>query len=400
MPRDSRLFAIVLGAGPYGLSIAAHLRSITNDIRIFGRPMDTWLSRMPNGMYLKSEGFASNLSDPRATHTLKAFCELNNLEYDDSIFPIPIDTFRRYGQSFQRDLVPDIDQRRVRSIIRNADHFALTLDDGEVACADNVIVATGFMEFVHMPPEFGPLPKELASHSSDHVDFTKFAGKDIVVIGAGQSALETAALLQEQGGRPQVLVRRSFVDWNRLPTERSFFEQLTKPRTPLGRGRRAWIYSNTPVLFRYLPERRRFDIVREALGPAGAWWLKERVVGKFPLSVNTVVVSAIENAGRVKLRVRQDGVEREVITDHVIAGTGYVVDIRRMPFLSPNLIGSLRQAAQTPVLSPSFESSVPGLFFVGLASAFAFGPIMRFAAGATPTAHRLARHLRHVARWR
>ncbi len=360
--------------------------------------MDTWLSQMPNGMYLKSEGFASNLSDPGATHTLKAYCATNNLEYGDLVFPVPIATFRNYGQSFQRELVSDIDQRLVSTTIRNGDHFVLTLDDGEVVRADNVVVAAGFMRFVNMPPELANLPKELASHTADHVEFTKFAGKDVVVIGAGQSALETAALLHEQGSRPQVLIRRGSAEWNRLPMERSLFEQLTKPRTPLGRGRRAWIYSNMPELFRYLPERRRFDIVREALGPAGAWWLRDRVDGKIPLLVNAHVVRATESAGRVKLRVRQDGAEREVIADHVIAGTGYVVDIRRLHFLSSNLIGNLRHAVQTPILSPYFESSVPGLYFVGLVSAFAFGPIMRFAAGATPTARRLSRHFRRAGR--
>lgn len=397
MPRESRLFAAVIGAGPYGLSIAAHLRGIGDDFRIFGRPMDTWISRMPDGMYLKSEGFASNLSDPGATHTLEAFCAQSKLEYDDTIYPIPIDTFRRYGQLFQRDLVPNVDRRLVRTTERNGDHFTLTLEDGEIVHADNVVVATGFMEFVHMPPELARLPKELASHASDHIDFKKFAGREVAVIGAGQSALESAALLLEQGARPRLLVRRGAVDWNRLPTKRSFFELMTKPRTPLGRGRRNWVYSNAPVLFRCLPLGRRFDIVRETLGPAGGWWLRDRVVGKLPIDVNTMVAGAAENGGRVKLRIRQDGTERDVVVDHVLAGTGYVVDIRRLHFLASDLRARLQHAEQTPVLSPSFESSVPGLYFVGLAAAASFGPIMRFAAGATPTAGRLARHLGRAA---
>jgi thioredoxin reductase len=398
MPSGSRVSVAVIGAGPYGLSIAAHLRNVVDDLRIFGRPMESWWTRMPDGMFLKSEGFASNLSDPRGTDTLRAFCAKHNLDYDDYVYPIPVDTFRRYGQSFQKTWVPDIEERLVLSTKQNGNHFELALDNGEIVSAANVIVATGFAQFAHIPAELAGLPKALVSHSSDHVDFARFKGRDVTVIGAGQSALETTALLHEQGANVQIIARRPSVEWNRPPQNRSLLERLTKPRTPLGRGRRAWLYSHTPIVFHHLPEEKRIEIVRHALGPAGAWWLKERVVGRIPLIVNAVARSAEESGGRVKLQINQDGASRETITDHVIAATGYVVDVRRLPFLDPTLVSRVSHVSNTPKLSSAFESSVPGLYFVGLAAATAFGPVMRFAAGSAPTAIRLARHLRRARR--
>ena len=62
----SKVAVVVIGAGPYGLSIATHLRAQQLSFRIFGEPMASWRHHMPQGMSLKSEGFASDLYDPRA----------------------------------------------------------------------------------------------------------------------------------------------------------------------------------------------------------------------------------------------------------------------------------------------------------------------------------------------
>jgi hypothetical protein len=80
-------------------------------------------------------------------------------------------------------------------------------------------------------------------------------------------------------------------------------------------------------------------------------------------------------------------------TEHLIAGTGYRVDLSRLPFLDDQLRGRLRLVAGAPALSSSFEASAPDLYFVGLASAHSFGPIMRFLHGADYSAHRLVSHL-------
>ncbi len=396
MSNDSRISVAIMGAGPYGLSIAAHLRRLVSDLRIFGRPMDSWRSHMPKGLLLKSEGFASNLSDPEGSYTLRSYCRSKDIEYDDYVYPIPIDTFIRYGLGFQQDLVPGVEEQQVTSVTRDGSDFVLTLDSGEVVRALNVIVATGYAKFANMPAELAGLPASLVSHSADHVDLGSFAGRDVTVIGAGQSALETAALVSEAGASVRVLVRTGAVEWNRPPTNRPLLERMLHPRTPLGRSRYAWFYSNAIQLFRHLPAHLRLEVVRRELGPGGAWWLKERIDGKAAILLNTRITGAAAAGGQVRLQLEQEGRAVELTTDHVIAGTGYSVDIKQLGFLTPDLISPLRMIAQTPVLSAAFESSQPGLYFVGLASANTFGPLMRFAAGAGPTARRLASHFRRT----
>ena len=76
----------IIGAGPYGLSVAAHLRKLGIGFRLFGRPMHTWLTQMPKGMLLKSEGFASNLSDPDDQLTLDRYCTEQRVPHRSDLY--------------------------------------------------------------------------------------------------------------------------------------------------------------------------------------------------------------------------------------------------------------------------------------------------------------------------
>src|SRR5580700_3949129 len=110
------LSTAIIGAGPYGLSVAAHLRRSGVPFRIFGRPMDSWLSHMPKGMMLKSDGFASNISDPGGEFTLKQFCDGRQIEYSDSDIPVRLDTFTAYGLAFRDKMVPELEEKLVDSL--------------------------------------------------------------------------------------------------------------------------------------------------------------------------------------------------------------------------------------------------------------------------------------------
>ena len=133
---------------------------------------------------------------------------------------------------------------------------------------------------------------------------------------------------------------------------------------------------------------------RRYLGPFGAWWLRDRFEGKVTKLEHTSIVAAAERAGRVHLRLRSaDGREREIETDHVIAGTGYEADVDRLPFLNPTLLAKIRRIERAPALTRHFQSSVPGLYFVGPVSAFSFGPLVRFVAGAAYTCPVVSRHI-------
>jgi cation diffusion facilitator CzcD-associated flavoprotein CzcO len=388
----------IVGAGPYGLAVAAHLRSRGVGFRIFGDPMGSWRHNMPAGMFLKSEGSASSISDPARSHTLGRYCADHGLPYADAGLPVPIGTFVSYGLWFARTLVPDLEQVQVSRIAPSGGAFEVSLATGETMRARAVVVASGLTDYAHIPSSLAGLPSELVSHPSEHADLSRFAGRDVTVVGAGQSALESAALLHEAGASVRVLVRRPEIEWNSGPprTERRLRERMRMPGSGLGNGWSLWLSANAAPMFRHCPAGTRIRLVRETLGPAGAWWLRERLDDGVPMHLATRVESASVRDGRAHLRLANGDGPREVATDHVLAATGYRPDVSRIPFLAPDLAGRLRRVGGAPALSARFESSVPGLHFVGLSAAHTFGPVCRFVVGSEFTARRLSRHLAHA----
>jgi FAD-dependent urate hydroxylase len=392
MDRLSHVTVCIVGAGPYGVSIAAHLQSKGIDFRIFGVSMHRWRAQMPIGMFLKSEGRGSSLSDP---DTLARYCTEKRLPYREWGKPVSRDVFVRYALSFQRNLVPNLENSMVTTVRKSRDMFELELSNGERLNAEKIIIATGLEHMAYSPPILGQLPANLRSHSADHYDMSKFKGRDVTVIGGGQSAIETAALLHEEGASVRLLVRKPSLAWSPVPkmVRRTLYQRLRQPRTNLGDGLQLWIYCNVPYLFRHLPQRIRLERSKNVLGPAGAWWLKERIVG-LPILFSHSVSSSEARGGRAVLHVSDhDGRSSALVTDHVIAATGYQFQLDRLPFLSEDLRSRLHHERQLPILSSNFESSVPGLYFTGLASSSAFGPAMRFIDGASYTARRISNDL-------
>lgn len=387
----------IVGAGPYGLLLAAHLRRHGQPFRIFGSPMQSWRVNMPTGMFLKSEGCASSLSDPAGSYTLKAHCREHGLPYGDYGVPIPLEVFHDYGLAFQQRFVPDVEDTQVVGLDRYSDGYDLRTATGEVLTARSVVLAVGISHFAHLPPQLARLPRELVSHTSHHRDFGALAGRDLTVVGGGQSALETAALAYDQGANVRVLVRQPSLVWNADPEEwpRRLARRLRHPMTGLGPGWRSYFYCNAPAVFHRLPEGTRVRTVNTALGPAGAWWLRERLLGRQASLLTGHAVRSAEAIGdRLRLRVeREDGTVIDWTTDHLIAGTGYRVDLNRLPFLSDRLRARLRRVEWAPALSRTFEASTPGLYFIGLASAYSLGPMMRFVYGADYSARRLVGQL-------
>ena len=379
----------IIGAGPYGLSIAAHLRAHKVEFRIFGSSMHSWRAKMPAGMFLKSEGFASNLYDPEGRCTLKRFCAQNSLAYSDYGIPVSLKAFTAYGLSFQEQLVPNLEERAVNAVDRCPDAFLLRLDNGETVVARRVVVAVGATYFRHIPATLDHLSPEVLSHSSDHHDLSRFKGRNVSVIGGGASALDIVAGLLEVGADVRLVARRTSLKWNAPVLYRPKWKRWY-PMSGLGGGLHNRFYETAPMLFRCLPQQTRLRIVRTWLGPAGAWPIKH-CVERAPLLLGHALRGADFRDGRVHLRLASyNGEECERPTDHIIAATGYKVDLRRLPFLSKELCLQLRSVEHTPILSSEFQSSVPGLYFVGLASANTFGPAMRFVVGARYTARRLA----------
>ncbi|MFI4994848.1 MAG: NAD(P)-binding domain-containing protein [Hyphomicrobiales bacterium] len=388
----------IVGAGPYGLSIAAHLSARGLKPLIFGSPMKSWRDAMPRGMRLKSEGFASSLSDPDGRLTLKAFCESEKLPYADINLPVPVETFVAYGDAFQRRFVPQLDTRMVGQIRKAPHGFTLRLDDGAEVDARKVIVATGILSFRQVPEVLQGLSRERLSHTCEHADYSSFAGQRVVVIGAGASATDAAAALLQAGASVTLVCRSPSLTFYAGGSARGWLDSLIAPMTPIGPGWKKLLCVKAPLLFRMLPERLRTMIVQRFLGPAPCWFVREEIEGRVTVMGGSRIIDARETAHGVKLEIASGGGTRTLEADHVIAGTGFRVNAARLQFLDTAIASALELTQDAPRLSSNFESTVAGLHFVGTMAVYEFGPMLRFVCGADFTARRVANHIAGAAR--
>jgi thioredoxin reductase len=348
--------------------------------------MDSWIAHMPKGMFLKSDGFASDISDPDGDLTLRRFCAERGIDYRDTGIPVRLDTFSAYGLAFRDRKVPEVEDKQIVSVDQTTDGFVLTLDDGETVRTRRVVLAVGITHFDYIPQNLADLPREFLSHSANHNDPESFRGRNVIVIGAGSSALDLAALLHEAGADVQLVARQKQLKFHGKPSgkPRTLWQRMRHPQSGLGPGWKTWFFANWPMVFHYLPEGFRLETVRTVLGPSGGWFIKDKIVGKVPLHLGYTIQAAKVTQGKAVLNlVAEDGSRRELTADHVVAATGYKVDLDRLNFLSQQIRSRLKSLNHAPVLSSSFESSIPGLYFVGVAAANSFGPLMRFAFGAS-----------------
>jgi cation diffusion facilitator CzcD-associated flavoprotein CzcO len=390
----TRTEVVIVGAGPYGLSLAAYLKNNGVRHRIFGEAMQTWRQRMPAGMTLKSDPFASNLYDPAGRFTLKNYMQSIGEPYDATGWTVPLETFVAYGLWFQDRTSPNLDRREVCNIEASDHEFILTLDDDEPVRAKQVVLAVGIRDFAHVPPTLADVPAELLSHSSQVADPTQFAGRDVTVLGGGASAIDLAMLLHEAGASVRLVARAPRLEFHAGDQgRRGLVTQLRRPSSGVGPGWRSLLVSEAPGLFARLPEARRLDMVRRMLGPAAGRGVRDRVEGKVPLLVNHRIAGVRSRGGDLSIDLEGPGGATQVATDHLIAATGYRPDVSRLGFLSPSLMQRITLLEGTPRLGFDFQSSVPGLYFVGLAAANRFGPVQRFAYGARFAARTVAARL-------
>ncbi len=376
----------ILGAGPYGLSAASHLRNAGVDAHVFGRPMSFWQENMPVGMLLRSNWSATNISDRHGELSLEAYQADSGTSFRT---PVPLDDFVQYGLWVQRQAVPDVDTRLVTQVDQNGAGFEIAVDDGQSLTASRVVVAAGIESFAWIPEVLRGLPPHLVSHASAHRDLGTFAGKKVLVIGGGQSALESAALMHESDVEVEVLVRSPEVIWLRGGTIHRKLGRATPifygPTDvgPLGISRLL-----AQVGFcKHIPKALMDPMARRAIRPAGSRWLVDRLAD-VPITTGRSVVSAEEADGRVQV-VLDDGSDR--VVDYVLCGTGYRIDLERYEFLAPELVQKVDRANGYPLLGQGLESSVPGLHFVGAPAAWSWGPVMRFVSGTWFTGQALAK---------
>jgi FAD-dependent urate hydroxylase len=377
---------LIIGAGPYGLSISTHLRGRGIDHLIVGRPMDTWRAHMPAAMYLKSEPYGSDMSCPQDGYDLDGYCRSERIDGIGRGIPLPLEQFLDYSDWYIKQLVPDVGDVTVTEVKAVNGSFQVTFADAEPVTARNVVVATGVLPYRHIPAELSGLPSDLISHTSDHRLFDGFRGRRVAVVGAGSSALETAALAHEAGAEVTLVVRNPDLPvWGTRAVPLNPLTSLRNNKLCEGWKCPFW---NAPSAFRLLPDSVRAEKARTVLGPLGAWWLKDRVEGVVDMLRVTNVRGAEPSGSGARLLL--DGPSQTSLDiDHVIAGTGFRVDVARLAYLPPELQARIDTFAGYPVLTRAAESTVPGLFFVGAPAAFGLGPSMRFIAGT----HNVARQL-------
>ena len=368
--------AIIIGAGPYGLSAAAHLTAAGVKAKVFGKPMEFWAKRMPAGMLLRSPRVASNISDPHHAFTLDVYERSAGIQPEA---PLPLETFVRYGQWFRRQFESGLDERNVKQVDRVGKRFAVTLEDGEVLSSNRVIVAAGIGPFQSVPAVFASLQESQVSHCYQGCDVQSFSGRRVAVIGAGQSALESAALLAEAGADVELIARIPVLRWigqhprlHRLgPISKLLYSQHDVGPAGISRLVAA------PKLMRCLPMGLRDKIRKRAVRPAGSRWLPARLQ-RVKISTGRSIAKAVAAGPDVELSL-DDGSRR--VVDHVLLGTGYAVNIARYGFLSTQLVGEIELNDGYPELQTGFKSSVPGLHFIGANAARTFGPLLYFVAG-------------------
>lgn len=386
----------IVGAGPYGLSIAAHLRAAGLSFQLFGSPMESWRRYMPQGMILKSEPFASNLWDPNRRFTFERYCTEKGLPYQPVGRPLALSSFLEYAEWFRQHAAGESRDERIAGIRRNKSDLSMELADGTTVTSRRIILATGHMAFRVVPPQLSHLPEPLLLHTTRIGNAKTYAGRDLTIIGAGQSALETAALLHEAGARVRILVQNNRIEWNAPSKPRSLFERILAPDAGVAAGWKSVAISELPRAFRWVfPANKRHRFVAGAYGPGGAWWLRNRVDGQIETQMNCEVETATAKGSVVRVVSRGPQGKKEFETDHIIAGTGFRVDIDRLDYLDPALRQFIvRESGGIPALDARFETSIPGLFIVGVASSPVFGPIMRFMYGAKHVGPILTRRLK------
>jgi FAD-dependent urate hydroxylase len=379
----------VIGAGPYGLSCAAHLRAAGVATHVFGGSMSFWRENMPRGMKLRSPWIATHIADPDNKFSLDVFAR------DHAIAPaedqLPLEQFVYYGEWFQREAVGDLDTRKVLRIEDVGRRFRLTLEDGDIIHARRVVIAMGLANQDFRPPPLQGLPAALVSHTCEHSHLGKWRGQRVAVVGRGQSACESAA---SEAGSEVDLICRGEVRWIGAPDSDARRDWIWRVRkmlqapSAIGAPPLNWL-NELPGVEHRLPAGLRQWISTRSLRPACTWWVKPRF-RYVRARAGAAVRGAQIRGNAIELRL-DDGLHEY---DHVLLATGYKIDIAKLRIFAPELLQRIACVDGSPVLAMDFASTVPRLHFVGASSVSSFGPLMRFIAGAGYAARSITRSAR------
>jgi lysine/ornithine N-monooxygenase len=355
--------------------------------------METWRTRMPPDMRLRSDWEETSLSAPDDRGSIQSWSDTVGEPRQE---PIPLPMFLRYADWFRQTFVRENDPADVARIERGPDAFRLTTAAGDEADARHVVIAVGVTPFPYAPPPFEGQIGDGIMHAIDRQDYSLYSGGRVIVVGGGQGGLEAAALARRAGADVEVIVR-SQVRWF---TDREPY----KPRTPLQRRLYRLAYPVVgygppplnrlalhPDAFAALPSRPRRRVARRILRAGGSPWVRGEIEGKVRITEG-VSVRRVERGGEHIRLTLSDGSAREA--DAVVVSAGFRFGLEKMRFLAPEVARRVAVRDSWPELDRYFRSTDPDLLFVGFAAERRFGPIARFVSGSRFTAHRVAEGFR------
>jgi cation diffusion facilitator CzcD-associated flavoprotein CzcO len=384
---------VVIGAGPYGLSVTAHLLHAGAQPYVLGKPMSFWKDNMPGGMLLRSRVEASDISAPQKNISIDAFQKATRRKLP---LLVPIEDFIAYGEWVQKQVAPDLDQRKVVRVSQDGSEFLLTLEDGETIRARSVVLALGIGPFAYRPEPFANVPREFAPHSSELNDFSKFRGKRVAVFGKGQSAMEYAALLHDCGANVFIVTRAPKLVYRPLAWRKHMFRVFTPgplrrigykilPPTDLGDISTARKMAN-PELFRQQPPEVQEKLLKDCAKPIGSYWLEPRLESVRVKAQANITAARVAD-GHLQMEFADGSTEQ---ADAALLATGYKIDISRYQILDRELVAKIRTDHGYPVLDTQLQTSVSGLFMAGVVGEKTLGPTLRFVTGTSNAGPRLA----------
>lgn len=355
---------LIIGAGPFGLALAAQASHLGIEHLVAGKPMEFWRQNMPRGMYLRSA--CDWHLDPQNIHTIENFLQSRGQTPRD-VEPLSLEFYLSYAEWFQEQKQITTLPSYISQLDRTEDFVATTVD-GDAIHARNVAIAPGFRHFANVPEDLkARLNTEKYQHTCEFSDFSSAANQRYLIIGGRQSAFEWAALLLEAGAKEIFISHR-----HDSPAFKTSDWSWVNPLVDAMAGNPNW--------FRHLSQDEK-DAISQRQWAEGRLklepWLEARLAGdRVRILSRTEVVNCVEQNGELLVTMTSG---EEIRCDQIVLATGYKVDIARLPVLSSgNILDQIETQNGFPVLDDHFQTSLPGLFITSMPAVQDFGPFFGF----------------------
>jgi cation diffusion facilitator CzcD-associated flavoprotein CzcO len=360
-----RVSLLVIGAGPYGLAVAAHAQEHGIKTVVVGRPMTFWTEHMPDGMFLRS-GPDWHL-DAANVHTFEAFLEERGIAPAD-IDPVPISVFLDYAKWFRDEKRVGVRECLVSTLVHDGQHFQAQLDDGTTITADRVVATPGVRHFQQLPEWADQIAPALGAHTCELTRFEDLRGARVLIVGGRQSAYEWAALAGEHGAERIDIVHRH--DTPRFARVSWRFVDPYIDQTLTTRG---W-WRSLPSSDQQRISRQFWEVGRLTL----EWWLTPRLAdARFHRWPNAHVTTVAQNANTIEVGLSNG---ERLGVDRIVYATGYAANLPRIPYLH-DVLPDIELTDGFPNLDTAFQTSIPGLYIPGFAATRDFGPFFGFTKG-------------------